>query len=274
MVWLKRIGALLALVVALYMAARLGFEYWRRARLPADAPRIAISLDDSWLNELGITRSTYDQAMARAGGLLLTLTPPEEGPVISDEVGALLDELKIQGILLSGGGDVDPALYGGDEDAGFLVDRLRDDFEIALIHEAMERDLPILGICRGCQILNVAFGGTLTNLRDDSSLKDKHFSLNGHAVDIAETSVLADILGTTHLDDVYSFHGQAVGALGKDVRAVATGPGNTIEAVECGETSEGAWVIGIQWHPEMALTDDTQNALFTALVQAARSHRN
>jgi putative glutamine amidotransferase len=272
MSWLKRIGALVVVIVAVYMGVRLGFEFWRWAGVPADAPRIAISMDDTWLNTLGITRSTYDQAMARAGGRLVTLVPPVEGPATAHEVGALLDRLRIQGILLSGGGDVDPVLYGGDPGTGILVNRVRDDFEIALIHEAAARGIPILGICRGCQILNVAFNGTLTNLRDDSELKGRHFSVSGHPVDVAEDSVLAGILGAPHIDHVHSFHGQAVADAGKGVRTVATGPGDIVEAIECGDTSEGAWVIGIQWHPEMALTDDTQNALFDALVKAAEEH--
>ena len=269
--WFKRLGALVAVLVAGYMAVRLGFEFWRWAGVPADAPRIAVSLDDSWLDTLGVTRSTYDQAMARAGGRLVTLMPPEEGPVDAHEVGALLDRLDIQGLLLSGGGDVDPALYGGDPETGLLVDRLRDDFEAALIHEAAARDIPILGICRGCQIFNVAFGGTLANLRDDPELKGEHFSVSGHSVNILEDSALAGILGTTRLDHVLSFHGQAVDAPGENVRVAATGPGGVIEAVECRENEQGAWIIGIQWHPEMTLTGDTQNALFQALVQAARA---
>jgi len=262
------VAALVAAAV-LYALTRLAFHAWMDARLPADAPRIAFSLDDTWLNELGVTDTTYQQAMTRAGGRLVRFEPDVAGSpeVDPDAVAGLLSRERIKGVLLTGGGDVDPALYGGDPDGAMMINRLRDDFEIALIRTADARGLPILGICRGCQILNVAFGGTLRNLRDEGELKGAHFTFTGHALELDEESLLAELLGVAQLDNVYSFHGQAVARPGEGVRVAATGPGGVVEAVEAG--TDG-WIVGIQWHPEMAVSDDTQNRLFKAFVQEAR----
>ncbi len=267
--WVFRVSIVLVLIAAGYGLTRLGFHVWTYSNLPDDAPRIAFSLDDTWLNDLGITDSTYQQALVRAGGRLIRFEP-----IDAERIEALLDEHKIDGVLLTGGGDVDPALYGGVEDSGFLVNRFRDDFEIALIRAARARDLPILGICRGCQILNVAFGGTLRDLRANAELKSAHFTFPGHPVELQEDSRLADILGAVRFDEVYSFHGQAVDELGPDVRATATGPAGVIEAVEVGADNSEAWIIGVQWHPEMAVTDMAQNKLFSAFIERCRSLRD
>jgi putative glutamine amidotransferase len=210
--------------------------------------------------------------MFKAGGRLITLRPDTAGdPVVSpDAVKALLDEKRFDGILLAGGGDVDPELYGGDPNRTMLVHRLRDDFEIALIREAKKRGLPILGICRGCQILNVALGGTVRNLRREDNVKGRHLSLKRHAVEITPKTNLAEILGVTHLSKVISLHGQAVGALGKGLRIAATGPGDVVEAIE----AKNGWALGIQWHPELTLNDKVQHGIFEAFVDRARKTHN
>ncbi|MBN2132182.1 MAG: gamma-glutamyl-gamma-aminobutyrate hydrolase family protein, partial [Sedimentisphaerales bacterium] len=155
-------------------------------------------------------------------------------------------------------------------DATMLVHRLRDDFEIALIHAAKERGLPILGICRGCQILNVALGGTVRNLREEPDVKGHHFDLSGHAVELVPDSALAEILGVTSLPKVVSLHGQAVGTLGEGVRIAATGPGGTVEAIEADTAAGRGWMIGLQWHPELTLDEEIQHSVFKALVNRAR----
>jgi putative glutamine amidotransferase len=151
-----------------------------------------------------------------------------------------------------------------------LVHRLRDDFEIALIHAARKRGLPILGICRGCQILNVALGGTVRNLREEPDVKGQHFDLSGHAVELAPDSTLAEILGVTALPKVVSLHGQAVGTLGEGVRIAATGPGGTVEAIEADTAAGRGWFIGLQWHPELTLDEEIQHSVFKTLVKRAR----
>jgi len=162
----------------------------------------------------------------------------------------------------------------GDEYAMTAVaGSLRDDFEIELIRAAARRDLPILGICRGCQILNVAFGGTLRNLRNEEVLNKTHLTLSGHSVELVPESRLADILGVTHLEDVISLHGQAVDRPGEGVTIVGTGDGGVAEAVEVAPAGADAWIIGIQWHPELALIDDVQNRLFAEFIDQAREMR-
>jgi putative glutamine amidotransferase len=172
-------------------------------------------------------------------------------------------------MLLPGGGDVDPDLYGGDPNATMLVHRLRDDFEIALINAAREKGLPILGICRGCQIINVALGGTVRNLRLEPEIKKQHFVLNGHPVDIRPGSELTNILGVTRLEKVISLHGNAVGEPAPGVRVAATGPGGVIEAIEADSAGKRSWIIGIQWHPEMTLDKRVQHRVFDTLVDRA-----
>ncbi|UCE48610.1 MAG: gamma-glutamyl-gamma-aminobutyrate hydrolase family protein, partial [Phycisphaerales bacterium] len=176
-------------------------------------------------------------------------------------------------VLLPGGGDVDPSLYGGDPNTTMLVHRLRDDFEIAVIHAAREKGLPILGICRGCQIINVAMGGRVRNLRLESENIKKHLVLKGHAVDIAPDSELASIFGVTRLEKVVSLHGNSVSEPAPGVRIAATGPGGVIEAIEADSADNKGWIIGIQWHPEMTLDKQVQHKVFTTLVERARKRR-
>jgi putative glutamine amidotransferase len=188
-------------------------------------------------------------------------------------VKALLDEEQIDGILLTGGGDVDPQLYGGDPNTTTLVHRLRDDFEIALIRAARERGLPMLGICRGCQILNIALGGTVRNLRKEQDVKGHHLILTGHAVDLDPGSKLAETLGVRHLKKVVSLHGNAVGKPAPEVRIAAIGPGNIIEAIEANSAGQIGWIVGIQWHPELTLDDQVQHKIYKVLVDRARKVR-
>ncbi|MHC4241167.1 MAG: gamma-glutamyl-gamma-aminobutyrate hydrolase family protein [Planctomycetota bacterium] len=269
--WLRRIGIVFALLIVTYLLFRLFYPAWINMRLPADAPRIAFSLDNTLIGRIGITDASYQRAMFKAGGRLITLRPDAAGDpeVNPDAVKALLDEKGIDGLLLAGGGDVDPKLYGGDPNKTMLVHRLRDDFEIALIHEAKKRGLPILGICRGCQILNIALGGTIRNLRKDDNVKGHHLSLKRHAVELTPESNLAELLGVTRLSRVISLHGQAVGTPGRGVRIAATGPGDIIEAIE----AQKGCVLGIQWHPELTLGDKVQHRIFEAFVDRARKAR-
>jgi len=213
--------------------------------------------------------------MAAAGGRLITFRPEAAGsPEVDPEaVRSLLEEKEIDGVLLAGGGDVDPKLYGGDPNMTMLVHRLRDDFEIALIHAARERGLPILGICRGCQILNVALGGTVRNLRKEQEVKNLHLVLKGHAVDLNPGSKLAETLGVNHLAKVVSLHGNSVGKPAPGVTIAATGPGNVIEAIEADSADQKGWIVGIQWHPELTLDKQVQQKVFKSLVDRARTVR-
>jgi putative glutamine amidotransferase len=251
----------------LYLGYRIGFPIWVESRLPPDAPRIAFSPNDTWLKELGINK-TYKVSFTLARGRLVEIQPSDTG---SDpqHIAAWLKKNRIDGVLLAGGGDVDPRLYGGDPAKATDVNRARDDFEIALIKVAMEENLPILGICRGCQILNVARGGTLRNLRDDEKLAESHFNIKGHAVDLTDGSQLTSILGTNHLSQVGSYHRQAVHQIGRNLRVSATGPGGVVEAIE-GTGPGDPWIVAVQWHPEMDVGDSHQEALLRAFVMEAK----
>jgi len=272
--WLFRIAITLAVLIGACVLFRLAYPVWTSARVPADAPRIAFSLDDTVLGYVGMTDTPYQRVMKAAGGRLVTLRPDAAGdPVDPNAVKALLEEREIDGVLLPGGGDVDPSLYGGDPNATMLVHRLRDDFEIALIGAAREKGLPILGICRGCQIINVAMGGRVRNLRLEPEIKKQHFVLRGHAVDLAPDSELANILGVTRLEKVVSIHGNSVAGPAPNVRVAATGPGGIIEAIEADSADNKGWIIGIQWHPEMTLDKQVQHKIFKTLIDRARKHR-
>jgi len=272
--WLRRIAIALAVLIGIYVLFHLIYPVWINMRLPADAPRIAFSLDNSLLGRIGITDATYQRVMTAAGGRLITLRPDAAGvPVSLEGIEALLEKEKMDGVLLTGGGDVDPNLYGGDPNTTMLVHRLRDDFEIALIRAARQRGLPMLGICRGCQILNVALGGTVRNLRKEQNVKGIHLALKGHAVDLNPDSKLAETLGVIHLAKVVSLHGNSVGKPAPEVRIAATGPGSVVEAIEADSAGQIGWIVGIQWHPELTLDKQVQQKVFESLVNRARTAR-
>jgi putative glutamine amidotransferase len=277
--WLRRIAIALAILigilVGIYISLRFIYPVWIQASLPEDAPRIAFSLDNTLLGRVGITDAAYQRAVTAAGGRLIKLRSDAAGePDVSPEaVKALLEEKQIDGVFLPGGGDVDPKLYGGDPNLTKLVHRLRDDFEIALVRAARQRDLPILGICRGCQIINVALGGTVRNLRKEQELIDHHLVLRSHSVELDPASNLVQTLGVTHLAKVVSLHGNAVAEPAPGVRIAATGPCGIIEAIEADTAGQTGWIVGIQWHPEIMLDDQVQHKVYKVLVDRAREVR-
>ncbi len=249
--------------------AAAGLLAWLAAREATrrDAPLVGVSLDTTVLNQLGLTRVVYDLAVARVGGRTQPLRPGEGGPV--EEAVARIDAL-----LLTGGGDVDPALYGREGAPAVLVDRERDDYELALLRAALARDLPVLGICRGLQLLNVAQGGTLRNIRDVPELDAVHGirvdNLAGHEVTVTPGSKLSEVLGRSGLR-VSSFHGQAADRIGEGLEVSAVAPDGVVEALE---RPDRGFVLAVQWHPELeSVGDPTGLALFSELVEAARKAR-
>jgi putative glutamine amidotransferase len=204
----------------------------------------------------------------RAGGLPVVL-PPLEG----DAVAPLVTQLS--GVCLSGGPDLDPASYDADRDPHLgPIEPALDAFELAVAREADRLGIPILGICRGCQTLNVARGGTLHQHLPDvtDGTVDHRQTASGrmptHAVRIEPGSRLAEIVGTEGLE-VNSFHHQAVDRLGHGLRAVAWSPDGVVEAIE--EPGAGL-LLGVQWHAETLTDDPGQLALFSALVEASAAH--
>jgi putative glutamine amidotransferase len=196
------------------------------------------------------------------------------------DVRHLLRELKLDGLIFSGGGDVAPGAYGGDAVlAGSNdVDFRRDAFEFALMESALDAELPILATCRGMEIMNVLRGGTL--------IEDLHHHLGGaytvmhhqvdeaglpfyayaHDVDITHGSLLYDIVQSITLR-VNSIHHQAIADLGSGLRAVAHAADGIIEAIEFVVPS--SFFIGVQWHPEWLSNDSASEQLYARLLSAA-----
>ncbi len=260
--WTRRLLVGVGLLAGVVLFFWIGLKSWTRLTVAADAPLIGASLDTSWHARLGISTTNYEVALARVGARL------EDVHVGDVDPDAFLD--RIDGLLLTGGGDIDPGLYGGDPGSAVLVDRRRDDFEIYLINQALERGMPILGICRGIQLLNVARGGTLANLRDKPELARRHdvgsASMSAHTITITAGSRLSEILGEgSH--QVNSFHGQAVDRLGRGLQVVARADDDVIEAIEYPGAS---FVVTTQWHPEIP---PQQIAVFEQFLEAARLYR-
>mgnify|MGYP000735615788 CR=1 FL=1 len=206
----------------------------------------------------------YVDSVRAAGGVPLLLTPGEP------DIERLLD--LVDGLILAGGGDLDPDLYGaGRHETVYMVCSERDRFEIDLLMAALQRpQLPILCICRGIQVLNVAAGGALHVHLPDAFGAAVHHRLpprlpTRHSVRAAADSRLAAIAGVAQFD-VCSWHHQAIAALGAALQAVAWAEDGVIEAVE---HQVHPWCFGVQWHPEMQPGEAAQMRLFAAFVAAA-----
>jgi putative glutamine amidotransferase len=185
----------------------------------------------------------------------------------------------IDGLLLTGGADIDPARFGEAEVHPRTYDILpdRDEAEIELTRGALSREIPILGICRGIQVLNVAMGGTLyQDVPDQFSAEIAHRQHEeaipadepGHIINVAPNSLLERTYGEGPIG-VNSFHHQAVKDLADGLVASGTSEDGLIEAVE---SPDRAFVLGVQWHPELMFARDERHlSPFAALVAAARS---
>jgi putative glutamine amidotransferase len=211
--------------------------------------------------EVNISQRTYTRRVDESGGLPLLLPTSAAGTAEPEAVLAHVD-----GLILTGGADLDPVSYGAEPDPRTTnTRRERDAFEIAIARAAIERDLPLLGICRGFEILNVALGGTLEQHLADAEL---HLHTPGqfsdHAVRLEPGSLVARLAGAERLD-VRSHHHQGIGELGDGL--VPTGwaePGGVVEAIELPHRRA---TVGILWHTE----EETMSAIVGAFVEMARS---
>jgi putative glutamine amidotransferase len=210
----------------------------------------------------------YADAIQRAGGLAVLL-PPD--PRAQDEPDEFLDLL--DGLILAGGSDVDPAIYGAEahpETTG--VNRERDAFEVALAQRAIERDMPFLGICRGMQVLNVARGGTLLQHLPESHGHEEHrrnpgtFEGSDHLVHLEAGSLAARAAGED-VHATFSHHHQGVDRVGDGL--VVTGHSDLDDLPEAIELSDRRFVLGVQWHPEA----DETSRLLASLVEEARARK-
>jgi putative glutamine amidotransferase len=209
----------------------------------------------------------YTDAVAATGALPFVL--PVLSPARSGEVLAELD-----GLLLTGGGDVASSWYG-EEPApeAYDVDLSRDEWELALVAGARATGVPVLGICRGAQVVNVAAGGSLVQhlpaYTDQEHRDDERDRTFVHEVEVAPASLLAGITGSGEFG-VNSLHHQAVARVGRGLRPVAWAPDGVIEAIE---STHDDLLLAVQWHPEL-LADHLPHALlFAWLVEAARTGR-
>ncbi|MGH9316275.1 MAG: gamma-glutamyl-gamma-aminobutyrate hydrolase family protein [Thermoanaerobaculia bacterium] len=225
--------------------------------------RIALTLDrDASRGE----SNDYIRALLAAGFAKdeIAIVPP----------GAPVDG-SFDGLVLGGGCDVDPGRYGHPlrQDAGVEVDAERDATDFALFDEAWQHTLPILGICRGLQVVNVALGGTLVQdlpsqrpspIAHRRSEKDK--TRRDHSVRLAPGTRLSEIAGTGEIP-VNSRHHQAIETPANSLRIAATAPDGVIEAVETGPER---WLLAVQWHPENLLGDPVSERLFAEFALVVR----
>jgi gamma-glutamyl-gamma-aminobutyrate hydrolase PuuD len=219
---------------------------------------------EGWWEATWVTEADTVAAVVAAGGRPVVLTAwPADGAALSG----------LAGLVLTGGGDVDPARYGAVPHAAVDgVDAARDERELRLVAEALATGLPVLAICRGLQLLNVALGGTLRqHLGDDASL-GSHRPEDGqgyvfHAVQTVPGSLVDRIAGG-RLGACASHHHQAVERLGTGLVATAEAADGLVEAAEWGGPDR-RFVLGVQWHPEVnAAVDEGQASLFRCFVEA------
>jgi putative glutamine amidotransferase len=210
----------------------------------------------------------YVDAVRRAGGIPV-LIPPGEA-----QVGALVEWL--DGLILTGGPDVDPDHYDGlPHKMIYGIDPERDEMELALARLVAAQDQPTLCICRGAQVMNVALGGTLVEHLPDMvgeqvPHRDPRSIWAVHPVQVEADSHLAEVLQTTN-PAPNSWHHQAIRHPAPSLRVVAHAPDGAIEAAE---KPNHPWLILVQWHPEAtAMSDPTQQRLFDALIEAAQKRK-
>ncbi|MFN2586512.1 MAG: gamma-glutamyl-gamma-aminobutyrate hydrolase family protein [Actinomycetota bacterium] len=246
---------------------------------------VRVAIAGQWRKDAGKFPLLYARSVQLAGGSPYVLStfeipPTEEMPGdvplrtgIDPYDPSGLDEASA--LLLPGGGDIDPEWYGSPRHPRTHgVSHRRDRFELTLLAEALERDLPVLAICHGMQLLNVHLGGTLDQHLADRPRRlehdrDRPRAEPAHGIRMNERSPLANILDGAAAD-VNSHHHQGLDRIGDALREIAWAEDGVLEGVYCEDRS---WVLGVQWHPEaMAATDPKQLAIFEDFVSAARSY--
>lgn len=214
-----------------------------------------------WTEEAALVPLAYVRAVEEAGGRPLVVPPSEDG---LEETLAALD-----GVVFSGGGDLDPDLYGAEpHDETDVPRQERDAAELHLLEAALDRDMPVLAICRGSQLLNVARGGNLVQHLPEEVGHEQHRhdpgSFSEHDVKVAAGSRLGGLLGDRA--PVKSHHHQGYGRIGSGLREVAWAEDGVVEGLE---DADKRFALGVLWHPE----EGEDSALFQGLVDEARRYR-
>jgi len=222
----------------------------------------------SWERRAAVLPESYFELVAAAGGRPLLLPPASTAPG-GPESGAAEVVAVLDGLVLTGGGDVDPAAYGEEPDPAVGgIDRNRDASERALLAAALEADLPVLAICRGCQVLNVYLGGTLHQHLPDvvGTVDHRRAPMVFEHIDVETVpgTTTAGVFGAG--TNVRCSHHQAIRDLGRELVVTARAVDGVIEAVEL---PSARFVLAVQWHPEEAMDQRP----FDALLQAARAYR-
>jgi putative glutamine amidotransferase len=209
-------------------------------------------------------KAAYTDAVQKAGGIPILLPPNQLDPASIFNA--------VDGLIFSGGGDINPEIYGGCiEETVYAIDPERDNFELSLAKLALKADIPVLGICRGMQILNVASGGELViHVPDAYGTEVAHRQENSaspieHTIKIDPDSRLAKIMGTTSTT-VVSWHHQSVKYIVPRWRIAALASDSLVEAMEY---ENHPWMVAVQWHPEMSPKCSVNSRIFRAFVQAA-----
>lgn len=222
-----------------------------------------------WEERTALLPYDYVRAVQRAGGLALMIAPDGELVEAPDSLLDLLDAL-----ILAGGSDIDPSCYGAERHP--MTEQTvpeRDRMEVALVRRAVERDLPVLGICRGMQMLNVAFGGTLKQHLPDEFGHDDHLRSPGsfeeadHDVRLTPDSLAARAAGE-EVHVTKSHHHQGVDRIAEGF--VVTGHAVLDDLPETVELPDRRFVLGVQWHPEV----DDASTVISTLVEEARDYRS
>ncbi len=218
-----------------------------------------------------VMQRTYLESIWRAGGMEAMIAPRQ---TTVDDMRAYLS--RVDGLVLVGGSDVDPARFGQEQEPEvYGVDDDCDSLETSLVHAAIELGVPTLAICRGMQVLNVALGGTLVQHITRQPGYQEHgdpregFSL--HSVEVEPASLLSKCQGgETTIESCWSFHHQVIDRLADGLVVSARSNDGAIEAVELKDADSRPWLVAIQWHPERTShRDPAQQTLFNELIRQA-----
>ena len=235
-----------------------------------------------WLEPADLLPASYADAIVAAGAIAVLLPPAGFADL---DTGADEALRAVHGLVLSGGADVDPQRYHAERDPRTGPARPdRDSWELALAQAAIQRDLPVLAICRGMQVLNVALGGTLLQHLPDAVGHDRHCPTEGlhsrHLVELSSTSRIGSLLGAS--SEVATYHHQGIDRLGDGLQATGWSFDGLVEAFE---HTRRQWVVGVQWHPEVAKVAEVAKdavaapsadgaQLFSGFIRACTSWRD